>query len=52
MLSNEYGEDGGECVREEFVENVCKGYRSVVCDNFGVFIFMEDYDVAMIPFTK
>ena len=50
MLSIECGKDGGECACIEFVGGACEGYEYVVCDNYGIVNFMEEYGCAMFPF--
>ena len=52
MLFIEYGEDGCECVRKEFVDGVVEVYGSVIWDNYGIVLFMEEYGDAMLPFAR
>ena len=52
MLFTECGEDGGECAHKEFVGGAGKGYRSVVCDDCGIVLFMKEYGDSMFPFAR
>ena len=37
---------------KEFVDGANEGYISIVCDNYWVVIFMEEYNDAMLPFAR
>ena len=52
MLFTKCGKDGGECARKIFVDGANKGYGSVVCDNCGIVLFVEEHDDAMFLFNE
>ena len=51
MLFTECHKDGGKCVCKRFVDGASEGYGYIVCDYYGVAIFMHECGDVMFPFA-